>query len=764
MSTKTGFRIQFDYQFFFGHLNEKYQSEVAITAYPLSSSANVSTSFYFPENDSKLNNIGIINNCLSDTWYYLCTELSSSYRDKKVIGYECGLYKTLSNNGDLSTSTIKNVELVNVGMDYITFNISTDINFPIEYNFFLVNNNSTNNLLTTTENFFNFKKSTFAVSFSKLQPRSNYGELCVLEKPLISGITIQGRSINSGSVFIKSCYFESYPNSKQIMLETKNEPKKLIYSAKEVPKWNISILLGFQQMMVGITGLLVMPYLVSSLICAGSETTTVRVKLMSCTLITAGVATIIQTTFGLRLAVYQGTAFTFLPPLLAFAQLPDFKCNASENDIVSQNEYYNKLQMMSGSLMAASTVMVICGITGIIGKISRYIGPVTIAPLLILLCLSAAPVGLEKAELHYMSIVQFCTLAIIIFFINEINVPIPYLKNKKITWTKYRLFGNFPYLVAIIICWGICIILTVTNLEKEGGDVRVDKNETIYNIENSPWIHFSYPGEFGPPKFHIGLFAGLLTSCLICMIESVGSYKIVATISEESPPTSRIINRAIIMEGLGCFIAGGMGVGVGVTTYSENVAVLSATKIVSRITVQIAGIILVILGFFTKFAAIISSIPEPLIGGLFLMSFSMVCGVAFANLKDVCLKNSRNVTIIGVAVILGTIIPQYFEKHNISTGNHQMDNLLMSILKIKMFIGGAIAFFLDNIAPGATILERGINIYEEGQSNTEYESDGYWFPLIICKFILKNNYLTKLSFLPSKKMLEHIVRKKSIQI
>uniref|UniRef100_A0A0N5C265 Peptidase A1 domain-containing protein n=1 Tax=Strongyloides papillosus TaxID=174720 RepID=A0A0N5C265_STREA len=212
MSTKTGFRIQFDSQFFFGELNEKYQSEVAITAYPLSESSNVSTSLYFPETDSKINTVGSVNNCLSNSWYYLCAELSSSYRDKKVIGSECGLYKTLSNTGDLVTSTLKKVDLINIGIDSINFNIVSDIDFPIEYNFFLENKNISSNYLTNTEAkiFYAFKEADFVVSFTRLKPRYNYGRLCILEKPLISGITIQGRPINSGSIFIKNCYFSKH--------------------------------------------------------------------------------------------------------------------------------------------------------------------------------------------------------------------------------------------------------------------------------------------------------------------------------------------------------------------------------------------------------------------------------------------------------------------------------------------------------------------------------------------------------------------------
>uniref|UniRef100_A0AC35TWI0 Solute carrier family 23 member 2 n=1 Tax=Rhabditophanes sp. KR3021 TaxID=114890 RepID=A0AC35TWI0_9BILA len=560
-------------------------------------------------------------------------------------------------------------------------------------------------------------------------------------------------------------FLDSYPSATDTMLPDIEKPipkaAKLIYTAKDVPKWNIALLLGFQQMMVGITGLLVMPYLVTSLICAGADATLIRVQLMSATLITAGVATLIQTTFGLRLCVYQGTAFVFLPPLIAFSQLDDFKCTAGPNDHVEPAIYLEKLRLVSGSLMAASLVMIICGLSGAIGKVSRYIGPVTITPLLVLLVLRAAPVGLEKAELHYVSIIQFITLAIIILFLHECEVPIPMISERKLVFVRYRLFGNFPYLIAIFVCWGFCGLLTITNIEPVEGEARVDKNASLITLQTAPWIQLPYPGQFGSPLFHPGLFAGFFTSCVICMIESIGSYKIVAVISQESPPNSSIISRAIIMEGLGCFFAGWMGVGVGVTTYCENVAVVQATNIASRITVQIAGLILISLGVFTKFAAILSGIPEALIGGLFIMSFSMILGVAFANLKGICLKNSRNVTIIGVAVLLGTIIPSYFETHPIKTGHHDIDNLLISLFKINMFIGGLIAFILDNLAPAATQSERGVHESGTKQKNS-HESDGYWFPKPVNIFLLNHTWITKLPFMPSRHMVKQAVWGKNL--
>lgn len=72
---------------------------------------------------------------------------------------------------------------------------------------------------------------------------------------------------------------------------------------------------------------------------------------------------------------------------------------------------------------------------------------------------------------------------------------------------------------------------------------------------------------------------------------------------------------------------------MGVTTYSENVAAISITRVASRFTMQIAGCFLIMLGLFTKIGALIATIPEPMIGGILAMGVSLVVGVAISNLQ-----------------------------------------------------------------------------------------------------------------------------------
>lgn len=55
---------------------------------------------------------------------------------------------------------------------------------------------------------------------------------------------------------------------------------------------------------------------------------------------------------------------------------------------------------------------------------------------------------------------------------------------------------------------------------------------------------------------------------------------------------------------------------------------------------------------------------------------------------------------MGLAVILGMAIPDYFSKHPIQTGIAELDQMFNILLNIQMFIGGMIAFLLDNTVGG----------------------------------------------------------------
>ncbi|KAE9546682.1 hypothetical protein FO519_010106, partial [Halicephalobus sp. NKZ332] len=143
------------------------------------------------------------------------------------------------------------------------------------------------------------------------------------------------------------------------------------------------------------------------------------------------------------------------------------------------------------------------------------------------------------------------------------------------------------------------------------------------------------------------------------------------------------------------------------------------------------GCIFICAGIFTKVAAILATIPDPIIGGVLGMGICMICGVAFRNLEFVNVKLTRNLTIMGVAIILGNAIPDFFAKHPVDTGIREFDQVFNILLTIKLFVGGVIAFILDNSCGGATREDRGfhhnlIGISSDGE--VDCLTDGYAFP------------------------------------
>ncbi|EPB73496.1 hypothetical protein ANCCEY_07410 [Ancylostoma ceylanicum] len=145
---------------------------------------------------------------------------------------------------------------------------------------------------------------------------------------------------------------------------------------------------------------------------------------------------------------------------------------------------------------------------------------------------------------------------------------------------------------------------------------------------------------------------------------------------------------------------------------------------------QVAGLLLILAGLFTKCAAVLASIPDAVVGGVLAMGLAMITGVAISNLQKVDLRLSRNLTIMGTAILLGALIPYHFEKNRVNTGIKSIDDCLNMLLSIRMLIAGVVAFVLDNTVSGefsgvgATREQRGFAL-KEMDENIRAEDDGY---------------------------------------
>ena len=70
-----------------------------------------------------------------------------------------------------------------------------------------------------------------------------------------------------------------------------------------------------------------------------------------------------------------------------------------------------------------------------------------------------------------------------------------------------------------------------------------------------------------------------------------------------------------------------------------------------------------IFGVLGKFGALFVTIPDPIIGGMFMVMFGMITAVGISNLQYADMNSSRNLFIVGFSLVFGLAVPHYMESH-----------------------------------------------------------------------------------------------------
>jgi putative pyrimidine permease RutG len=169
-------------------------------------------------------------------------------------------------------------------------------------------------------------------------------------------------------------------------------------------------------------------------------------------------------------------------------------------------------------------------------------------------------------------------------------------------------------------------------------------------VANARWI--------GLPNLSSPVFsshASLLMApiAIILVAENLGHVKAVGAITGRN--LDAYAGRAFLGDGLATMLSGAVG-GTGVTTYAENIGVMAVTKIYSSLTFVVAALVAILLGFSPKFGALISTIPQAIMGGVSVIVFGLiaVAGVRVWINHRVDLSSNRNLIVGATIFILGT--------------------------------------------------------------------------------------------------------------
>ncbi len=482
------------------------------------------------------------------------------------------------------------------------------------------------------------------------------------------------------------------------------EAESITYGIDDRPPTGESIVLGVQHYLTMVGANIAVPLILADAMGMPSE---IAARFVGTFFVVSGIATLAQTTFGNRYPIVQGAPFSLLAPALAVIGV-----------VLAGNPgaptWQAALVQLQGAIIVAALIEVFIGYFGLIGKLKAYLSPVVVAPTIMLIGLSLfnAP---QITTVDQSWLLLGATVGLIVLFSQYLDV-------------SYRAFKLYPVILALVIVWAIAAVLSVVGVigPSHPGFVPLDQVRTA-----TPLLPI-YPLQWGLPQvtlsFVIGMFAGVLAS----IAESVGDYYAVANLTGSGAPNKQRINHGIGMEGLMGVFSGLMGT-AGSTSYSENIGAIGLTGVASRYVVQVGAVVMLLAGFVGYVGQLIVTIPDPIVGGLFIAMFAQIVAVGLSTLQHVSLASRRNVFVVGAALFVGLAIPAYMGNFEslaafrtavgfgafeaavpaalASIGQIVLDTIFI-IGSTGMAVGGLVALVLDNTITGSRA-ERGLDRWEE---------------------------------------------------
>ena len=453
----------------------------------------------------------------------------------------------------------------------------------------------------------------------------------------------------------------------------------LLYGINDNPPPLETIILGFQHYLTMFGSTVAIPLLLAPAL--GITDPVQKGWLIATMFFVSGITTLIQTIWGNRLPIVQGGTFSLLAPTFAICGMA----------ALANVGWEVRMQHVQGAIIAGSVFEIIVGASGMVGRLLKYVGPITIAPTIALIGLALFKFGAPEAGRHWP--IGGLTIFLIILFSQ-------YLRSKN------RTFELYPILLAIVTAWVVSGIFTVLGIFPEGHP----SHTSLENLSNAPWFRIPYPFQWGFPQFGVAAIVGMFAGYIASIVESIGDYYACARLSGAPIPGKETINRGITFEGIGCFIAGVFGTGNGTTSYSENIGAIGLTRVGSRRVVQAGAVIMILLGTVSKFGALFTTIPQPIVGGMYCAMFGMITAVGLSNLQFVDLNSTRNLFILGFAFFMGLSIPEYFIQNPLQLEPVWLANIFNTLGSTGMAVGAFSALILDNTIPG-TDEERGLKAW-----------------------------------------------------
>ncbi|UPM44989.1 uracil-xanthine permease family protein [Halocatena salina] len=393
-----------------------------------------------------------------------------------------------------------------------------------------------------------------------------------------------------------------------------NKPRQsnVIYDIEDKPPLGEAVPLGLQHVLAMVLGNVAVPLIIASTVGLATGNT---IFLVQMAFIVAGVASLIQAyplgPIGGQVPVMMGTSFAFLGTLLLIAD-------------------QSSLAVVFGAALVGSMVQIFIG--SFYEHFKFLFPPLVNGIVVMLIGLTLIQTGIDyaagasggpEATANYASLVNL-GLATLVFLV---------------TLVLNQFFRGILRIASVF--FGILIgYITAVFLG------MVD----FTPVAQAGWIALPNPLRFGI-AFDPSAILAVSAVYLIVSMETVGNISAIVSETGRNATTSEV-RGGLLADGVMSGIAAIFGAFPN-TSFGQNVGLISFTGVASRHVVGIAGGFLIVFGFVPKVGALVTTLPDPVLGGATTILFAMIftSGLNIIH-KEVVLTN-RNTTIIAVAVALG---------------------------------------------------------------------------------------------------------------
>ena len=408
-----------------------------------------------------------------------------------------------------------------------------------------------------------------------------------------------------------------------------NYSREALFQLNGIPPLGMSISLALQHLVAMIVGCVTPAIIIANALGLPQSE---RVLLIQVSLVMSAVTTLIELfpiggKLGSGLPVMFGISFAYLPSMQAIV--------GGGGDIAT----------IAGAMVVGGIVAAVVGV--FVKKIRRFFPPVITGTVVFTIGLSLYPTAI-----NYMAGGAGNTYEVVVLRKGLTSALVHG------SWQNWAV-AAFTLIVVMVMSnkgKGICKLAAILLGMIAGYIVAavfgmVDLSE----VRDAAWFSLPQFMHFGI-KFEFSACIALALLFAINAIQAIGDLTATTVGGLNREPTDQELQGGIVTYGLTNVLSAFFG-SLPTATYSQNVGIVTTNKVVNRVVFALAGGFLLLAGLIPKFSAILTTIPQCVLGGATITVFSTI---AMTGMKLIASEtiSPRNTTIVGLSAALGVGISQ----------------------------------------------------------------------------------------------------------